>query len=69
MLTTYELKDEKKPLFLRKPKRNANQLKILRTQVSEDLDGFTGREAVEIRRFLDTARNKDRSEGKLQTAA
>lgn len=46
MVVAYELKDEKKPLFLRKPKRNPNHLKILKTQVSEDLDGFTGREAV-----------------------
>lgn len=68
MVVAYELKEDKKPILVRRPKRNPDQLKIIRTQISEDLDGFTGKEAVDVKRFLDSTRNKDRSEGKLQTA-
>lgn len=56
MTVNYELKDQKQPIFVRRPKNRNINVRPLRSQVSEDLDGFTGREAYDIKQ-LNTMKN------------
>ncbi len=58
LMTKYAFNQEKKPIpiLARKPRRKSN-LKNLRTEIREDIGDFTGSQAVEIKKYNESARN------------
>ena len=56
MQVNYELKDQKQPIFVRRPKNRNINVRPIKTQICEDLDGFDGSEAYEIKHLQTSKR-------------